>query len=959
MKTTGIFSLAVRAAQLAVLLLSTEQAGRAQTPSLELASPFVNDVILQREMRVPVWGWAKPGTELSITFAGQSKATTASEKGEWIVRLDPLKASHNARQLTVTTAAGNRITVTGVLVGEVWFASGQSNMDWIAGKSLCRDLADMMRKSKTEIPIREYLVDTGSALFPDQRADCADGWKRARHHSGGFSALALSFSWSLYQQLKVPIGILRSTHGATQIETWTPYEGFAAQPHLQDIAAKIRRSDPSTADGKQAYAEFYDSLRSWQKQSEALIVRGGAALPRPSLPGIAEEWRGPARMYNKKIAPLIPFAIRGAIWCQGTHNAEDGRSYTHKMDALVKGLRANWGQGEFPFYFTQMQCYGVPDPNSVGFADIREAQRGFFMNANKVGMVLQHDLNPKNPKAIHNANKLDPGKRLARWALAHEYGMDIAYSGPLYKSHRIVDNTIRVQFEQRGKGGGLMVGSKGMEGTASYIEPAKETLGAALRHFRLAGSDMIWHAAEAVIDGSEVVVTSKAVSKPVGVQYAYSASPIDANLYNEAGLPATPFAYFDGRPFFQEDDPVAVAALEAKRRSYSNAASKKPYLQLAATYRDHAVVQRDKPVPVWGFALPGTEITVTFGGQTKKATAGEFDTWKLKLDAMPASTTGRDLVITSSNGPSKTVKDIVLGDVWILTGKHKLTDEFVIGKKTDPDNRPHAMPLLREFRIKTKARRFRTPRKRRFEIGGGKYVASWQIASLRGPRPETTMAAYHFAKQVQEPNVPIGIITLGADNPPLTWTSYAGIKGVDEFKTEWNELSLLHPDTEVCKAACVDYIEAIKKYTRDIIALRKTGEPLPAALLKEAPSFPQPYYNQWANKTETAGQTYNFCVSPLTPLAVRGVVWIPGKANIGENAHRYSAALRTYAASCPATYGQIKVAFVYAQPSSDLVDGLTKPEIEGALCVDFDQWPTSVKQLATELGILAARASKD
>ncbi len=243
--------------------------------------------------------------------------------------LDPLTASLDERKFTVSTAKGERITRTGVLVGEVWFSSGQSNMDWIAGKSMCRGLARQLQVSKKDHPVREYTVDTGSSLFLRTRTDSAGGWKRSKHASG-FSALSLAFAWELYQELGVPIGILRSTHGATSVEPWTAYEGFAAHPELQDIAAKIRRSDPTTPDGQAAYAKFYNELKVWQAESEKRINRGGTALLRPKLPGIGEEWKGATRMYNKKIAPLIPYAIRGAIWCQGTHNSGDGKIYAAK-----------------------------------------------------------------------------------------------------------------------------------------------------------------------------------------------------------------------------------------------------------------------------------------------------------------------------------------------------------------------------------------------------------------------------------------------------------------------------------------------------------------------------------------------------------------------------------------------------------------------------------------------------
>jgi len=967
---------------LSALAAHTAEAAAEAKPGLELGAPFVDGAVLQRGMPVPVWGWSKPGVEVTVEFAGQTKHAVCDRRGKWMVKLDPLEASVEGRELRVTTSDGESLTCADVLVGEVWLASGQSNMEWIASKSMCGPLAQRIARAKPEIPIREFQVDIGSALFPMSRTTAKDGWKSSRA-AGGFSALALSFAWELYRELKAPIGILRCSHGDTRIETWTPYEGFAMHPKLQDIAKKIRQSDPTTPEGQKAYAQFYEDLKQWQvegakrirrmraikafdcsltweRRNGVYIPRPGTVLPRPKLPGIAEEWKGPTRMYNMKIAPLIPYAIRGAIWCQGTSNGDDGKIYAAKMEALVNGWRRNWGRPDLPFYFTQMQCYGEPDPDKVGFADLREAQRLFFMNATNVGMVAQHDLNPARPGAIHYFNKLHPGQRLARWALAHQYGKDIPYTGPIYKSHRIVGNSVRVRFEQRGPGGGLMVGSKGMEADwkkdpPGYFEPARETPGEPLKHFRLAGKDRVWHAAEAVIDGDEAVVTSKAVPEPVGVQYAYSAAPMGANLYNRAGLPAAPFAYFDGKQLFNEDLPESIAAAKAAKAAKENPPPRIPYLQVMTPLRPGAVLQRNQPVHVWGFALPGTKVTVTFGGRSKQCVVNEFDQWRVLLDPMPASAKGRVLSVVCDNGPSAAIQDVVVGDVWVLTGSTTVSGEPAFNSRDKNAARPEPIPLLREFKIRTRARRFPTPRKRNMEIGGGKYRSSWRPAVFTETERDTSMAAYHFAAQAQEKGVPIGIITLGADNPPLTWISYEGLKKAAGFEKERAELDLRYPDTEACKAAVANYIETLKQYCRKIVALRRAGRDIPPELAEKAPAFPEPYYNQWASETETATHTYNFCISPNTPLAVSGVVWIPGPKNMGKDVSRYRAALEAYAASLPETYGQEKVTFLFAQPSAELVKGVGKPRIPNARSVEFNEWPKSLKDIAARLGALARK----
>lgn len=980
-RTTSLLSL------LAVLWLAGGVRGdQAKKQALELGSPFTDCAILQRQMNTPVWGWARPGSTVTVTFADQSKTAKVDAHGRWMLRLDPLKASLEERELSVQSSDGETLTIKDVLVGEVWFSSGQSNMDWLAGKSMCRELAGQLARARDEVPVREFTADGGSALYPCSRVSSKEGWKRSKS-AGNFSALSLAFAWSLYEQLKVPIGILRSTHGATPIETWTPYEGFASHPKLQDIARKIGTSDPTTPEGRRAYEKYFADLKQWQIDGEKRIVRmrdagamdcsltwarygdiyiprPGTVLPRPSLPGICDEWKGASRMYNFKIEPLIPYAIRGMIWCQGTSNGGDGKIYAAKMEALVNGLRQNWGQGDFPFYFTQQQCYGNPDPDTVGFADLREAQTLFFRDNidKKIGMVPQYELNSARPTGIHYYNKLDPGKRLARWALAHEYGRDIAYCGPIYSSHTIEGNKVRVRFEQRGPGGGLMVASKGMQADlkkdpSAYVEPARPTPDDKLKHFRLCGKDRTWHPAEAVIAGDhEVVVTSKQVPEPVGVQYAYSATPMGANLYNKAGLPATPFAYFDGRQIFQEETPEAIAKARAKEEARRNPPPPTPYLQVLSLLRNGAVIQRNQPVPVWGFAVAGTRITVTFGDQKKQVVVNEFDQWRIDLDPMPASAKGRTLTIACDSGPTSTIKDVVVGDVWILTGQRNLTGEMAYSPRDKNAQQPKAMPLVREFRLKTKARRFRVPRKRRLEVGGGKYVANWLPMTFEGENTPS-MAGYRFAAAAAKPGVPVGVVTLGSDNPPITWVSHAAMQTAQGFEAERDELNLAYPNTPVCKDAVAQYIQTVKQYNRDIAAMRKAGKDLPAELASKVPAFPQPYYNEWQSYTETATHTYNFCISPITPFAVAGVVWIPGETNLGKNVSRYAAALGVYGNSLPETFGQKKVPFLYAQPTAKLVEGIGQPRIPHGHAVTFDAWPKSYGDIAARLGEKAAEAT--
>lgn len=908
---------------------------------LELASPFTDNAVLQREMKVPVWGWSTPGAEITVSFAGQECKTTTPSNGSWRVDLEPLATSTEPRTLTVKDNSGASITRNNLLVGEVWLASGQSNMDWLAGKSnvgtLARDIA------KEKLPIREYLVDTGSSIFPCSRAESEAGW-RGSEKASDFSALALAFANEIQHELGVPIGILRASHGATPVETWTAYEGFASQPELKQITQLIEETDPSTPAGQAAYTRYYEDLLTWQKESAKLMEKGGAALPRPPVPGIAADWKGASRMHNKKVNPLIPYAIRGVIWCQGEHNSNDGKIYATKKQALLDGWRKLWNRPELPFYFTQLQCYGSPGPDEVGFADAREAQTLFYKNNQHVGMVVQTDLNPARPEGIHPYNKLDPGKRLARWALAHEYGRkDLAFTGPMYASHEVSGGKVRVKFTQRGPGGGLMVGSKGLEADAknspeSYVEPARETPGQPLQHFRLAGKDHVWRAATAVIEGDEVVVSSPEVPEPVGVQYAYCASPIGSNLYNRAGLPAHPFAILDGKVLFQED---------LKKAGPEATASSRPKVSLtpSSLLRAGMILQRDQKVPVWGHGIPGSTITIRFAGQEKSTTVDEFNRWSVHLDPMPASAEGRDLQINSSASESRTIKDVLVGDVWFLTGGRAVSDT-ILGEK-GAALPGEALPLVREFRIRTKTRRHATPRKMGMEVGGGiKYGSFWDAMTLENKERQPSVFGYHFAKAVHQPGVPLGLINLGSDNPPLAWISLAGMQNATGFEDKRDEINLDFPNTASAQKALTTYIADIKSYAARIAELRKAGKEVPDELTEAMPKVPAAPYNEWKEYTETATHTYNFCIAPNTPCAVRGVVWMPGESNLGSDKARYAAAVAAYANSLPITYGQAKVPFVFAHPKS----GGEAPKLPDAARVDFAEWPKSLADLATQLG---------
>ena len=925
-----------------------------------LGVPFTDNMVLQRNVEIPIWGQDSSGNKISVEFAGQIKTAVADENGDWMLKLDPLKASLKERSMFIINDKKKSIKLKRVLIGEVWFSSGQSNMVWIADKSMCNELAKEIGSSKEELPIREININTVSALYPQQNGTSDGGWKKSSLASG-FSALSLSFAYHLYKELKVPIGILLSAHSNTRIEAFTQRRAIVEHPKLKSDADLILNADPLLEQGQKAFENYYTELKGWQKEASKLSELGGKVPARPNLPGISGMWRGPSQFFNGKIAPVIPYGIRGAIWCQGTSNSGDGTIYAARMEALIKGWRDAWGMPEMPFYFTQMQPYGSPDPDNVGFADIRQIQHIFFSNNRKnVGMVIQSDINSANPGGIHYYNKLDPGKRMARWALNKQYKKDIPYTGPIYKDYKIEGNKVVVSFEKESLFGGLMVGSKGLaknrKEPGKFVEPAVPTPKDKLNHFRLCGKDKKWYPAVANIIDDSVEVISSNVPVPIGVQYAYSAVPEQSNLYNRAGLPATPFALIDEKFIFEEDDLEKAAALKAKYARWTD--PDYPILQVAEYYRDGVILQRNQPIRIWGHVNKGVELTVSLDGDQKKVKPNELEQWEVSFPPMQASTKPIVLTIKSSHGFERTVNDILIGDVWYLTGSTLLTSERPFNARDKEAALPKAMPIVREFCRKTKASNFPTPRKRRFETGSGKYRSHWLTADFSNESSGVTAFAYEFAKTLNRPGIPQGFITMssgsggrnGQLSSPLSWTSYKGVKSIKnpEFKTRLNELFLQFPGSDIAIRALSKHINEVKKFTQ-IISSSVDPNANYSKFPLQAPSFPDPGKSESVRSDTIPTHTYNWCVSPLTPMAVSGVIWVPSESNIGENPSEYAAELEIYAKSLPETYGQKEIQFLYAHPRKSLVQNIKLPKIDGAKMTYFDQWPKSIKPIAVEL----------
>ena len=467
---------------------------------LRVAKVFGDHGVLQRGVPVPVWGKAKPNIKVTVEFAGQRKVTTANCEGEWLLHLEPLKAHSTGNQMTVTDGE-KKLEIRDLLVGEVWYASGQSNMQMsLAACARKLPAIQTIQEDPKSQLIRTLRVGNSDTETPLKEVPNKLAWKHdTPENRRQQSAVAFFFARKLHEELKVPVGILEGSWGGKPIEGFIPDVEFAKSPVLKPILELSKANQ----------------LEKLKTIKGGVIIRNTAGMP--------------GRIYNARVAPIAPYAVKGVIWYQGESNAgngEDPRNYRHKTRALVEGWRTVWNQPELPFYFVQLPSYR---DSSFGWIRLREEQR-LSLNIPNTGMAVTIDLKDSD---IHPANKLDVGHRLANWALAKTYGQSIPFSGPLFSSAKIEGNQIRVSFDHVGKG--LMVATK--EGLNAPVKQCNSPLA----HFELNDGNGKWHPAEAKIDGKTILVHSPSVPKPVAVRYACEGNPEKANLYNLAGLPASPF----------------------------------------------------------------------------------------------------------------------------------------------------------------------------------------------------------------------------------------------------------------------------------------------------------------------------------------------------------------------------------------------------------------------------------
>ena len=613
---------------------------------------FSNNMVLQRNHAIPVWGWAGSKEKITVQLHNQTKSVVADKAGKWRIDLTPEEAGG---PYTLTIKGKNIISITNVLIGDVWVCSGQSNMEMkIANWGFINNYKEEIAAANYPA-IRQFEVTRAAAGKP--QADVSGGsWQVCSPTTAGnFSATAYFFARKILQETNVPIGLINTSWGGTMVETWISKEAFENDDTYKEMVAtmnkvdidalmkakiekitsnlqKFKNSSTVTAAevalwknanfddkdwksinvpglweqqgldgldgnvwlrktinitaadaGKAGLLELamiddnddcylngtkigstasYNEKRRYSipvgiiKEGKNVIavrvndtgggggIYGEAADVKITLGSSVQSLAGswlysiesvsdvalqndpnsyPSLLYNSMIYPLIPFAIKGAIWYQGENNTGRAYEYRTTFPLMITDWRRQWQQGDFPFYFVQLASYNADNGNSTKgstWAELREAQ-AMTLSLPNTGMAVTTDIG--DAKDIHPKNKQDVGKRLALLALHNTYNKGNVFTGPTFLSQKIEGNKIVISFTNTGSG--LM---------------AKDVYGY-LKGFEIAGADKKFYYAKALIEGDKVLVFQDGVTAPVAVRYSWADDAGESNFFNKEGLPAAPF----------------------------------------------------------------------------------------------------------------------------------------------------------------------------------------------------------------------------------------------------------------------------------------------------------------------------------------------------------------------------------------------------------------------------------
>jgi len=943
------------------------------SPAIELGTPFADHAILQRQMPVPVWGWSKPGTRVTVAFAGQSKTAAAGKDGKWLLKLDPFQASATPREMVVTDSAGNKVTLKNILVGEVWMASGQSNMQWKVQKSSCNKLKVEAVGKGNVAPIREFEVTSVySALHPIERATGA--WKNGG--CANYSAIAFAFAHRLYEELNVPIGILNCCFSQTAIQAWVPRVGFrdGKDEYTKAIYKKILETDPTTGEHKAAWDKYYQSLEDTIKDNADRVKRGEPAKAIPARPpGNLSGNRDASWMFNGRLNPVIPYAIRGAIWNQGYANMGEGLPYYNNLHSLVRGWRMRWGRPSLPVYFHQFYCPGQKGGwknNNPNIGPCAEMRLGTWLARDipNTGMASQIDITG----GIHYSHKAVPGQRLALHALKNQYGKKVVADGPMYKSYTVKGNKLTVEFDHAE--GGLVVAEAGFnavsrkDGSTGFADPKVIANGDdQVKIFYLADENRVWYPASMRIEGEKVVVTSPKVKSPRGVSYATAGVAFQPALYNRALLPATPFIYYDNKLVTSKtwpDKPMKIDGVKPDPASGGKLYEYRRMPILSTQFRDNAVLQTGMPVTIWGSAIHdwGYEakgkavIKFSFAGieKTIPVTPGMRE-WQVTVPPMEASAEPKTLKVTftidGELAHERICTNVVIGDAWYVAAP-PLTASLATKEKS-----PSVVRMLTR-----KAKRFSSPRESRYSVcvsttPKNRFASLWaDAAGLAGA------LGHRIGRRTGKP---VGIVFMQsgmiqakgkpAVNPidVKSWISVDYLDRAPSLMADYRDLAAVRPGNPYYNANVRRYIAAWKKYWQEYVPEMMATKRVPdgaawGGILSLSSSV-----------SSTASQAYNVMVHSFAPGSFKGIVFLCSEKMFEKDQGAKYGPELSVLANCwkdhfASGQGGEDPHFFYTIPSKALAPKITRPKkIKGkSTAYEIGHWLTAKRGDQKDLAVV-------
>ena len=494
------------------------------TTLLKVAAPISSHMVLQQGKPISVWGVGTSGSKVTVTFGENSSDAIVGQDDRWKATLPAQKVSTQPSKMTIKSDFGETITVSDILVGEVWMCSGQSNMAWPMKR--CGDADAIEQASYPEIRI----FKTAQATAETPQSDCVGIWQTVTPETAAeFSAVGYHFGRELHKSLGIPIGLIDTSWGGKPVEAFASREKLetveSARPLLDEWDAKADSFDVA-----KAKKNFDTAMKKYEERKRNMDSSGRleskpVRLRKPTLamtPKRAPNF--PAAIYNQKIAPWTNFPIAGSIWYQGESNRNRAVQYKSLLSAMIEDWRDRWND-EFPFYIVQLANFQKPSVNPGipdSWAELQDSQKAVAQTLPNCGIAVINDIGAAND--IHPKNKKDVGYRLSLLALKNKYNKDLSvWSSPLYDSHQVTGNHVVITFDHVGDG-------------------LKSRDGLPLKRFEIAGKDRKWHWADASIESLNTVkVSSDAVPEPVAVRYAWAANPKGSNLVNSAGLPASLF----------------------------------------------------------------------------------------------------------------------------------------------------------------------------------------------------------------------------------------------------------------------------------------------------------------------------------------------------------------------------------------------------------------------------------